>query len=82
MQNGRKQSPEETALKRAVHHPKRLEILGVLAGSKTGIDEAELVETLGESPSKVRYHLSVLQSADLVEDPARETPGRYVVVYP
>ena len=82
MQNGSKQPAGETALKRAVRHPKRLEILGVLAGSKTGIDEAELVEALGESPSKMRYHLSVLQSANLVEDPAQETCGRYVVVYP
>jgi len=60
------QRDEDTALKRAVRHPRRLQILGFLAGSEAGRDESDLAEALGEPPARLRYHLKVLQSADLV----------------
>ncbi|HXR31517.1 MAG TPA: helix-turn-helix domain-containing protein [Solirubrobacterales bacterium] len=82
MRNGNKQPPEDTALKRAVCHPKRLELLGYLVGNKTGMEEVELVEALGLAPPLVKYHLRVLQSADLVahvEDSEPGATGGYVV---
>ncbi len=84
MQSASKQPPNDTALKRAVRHPKRLELLGYLAGKQGGMEEDELAEALGLTPPLVKYHLGVLQSADLVahaEDVAQETPDCYVVSY-
>jgi len=84
MQGESKQfSQEDIALKRAVGHPKRLELLGCLARSKTGMEEAELSEALGLTPSLVTYHLGILRSADLVahvEDAKPGTPLRYVAL--
>ena len=80
MRNGSKQPPDDTALKRAVRHPKRLEMLGYLAGQEGGTEEDELADVLGLTPPLVKYHLGVLQSADLVahvED--GETAERYAV---
>lgn len=82
MRNGSKQPPNDTALKQAVRHPKRLELLGYLAGNKTGMEEVELAEVLGLTPPLVKYHLRVLQSADLVAHLEDSEPGRtnrYVV---
>jgi DNA-binding transcriptional ArsR family regulator len=76
-------SSQDTALKQAVSHPKRLEMLGYLAGEKTGIDEVELTEALDLNPPLVKYHLRVLQSADLVAPVEDSEPGaidRYAVV--
>ena len=76
-------SSQDTALKRAVSHPKRLEMLGYLAGKKTGIDRVGLAEALGLNLSLVKYHLGVLCSADMVayvEGPEPGTIDRYVVV--
>jgi DNA-binding transcriptional ArsR family regulator len=79
---GKQSTHDETALNRAVRHPKRLEMLGYLAGSKTGMEEVELADALGLTPPLVKYHLGVLESADLVahvEDSAPGTTDRYVV---
>jgi DNA-binding transcriptional ArsR family regulator len=58
-------NPAEPAIKRALGHPKRLEIFGYLT-QKGAADEAELVEALDLAAPRVRYHLSVLQSAELI----------------
>jgi len=75
----------DTVFQRALRHRSRLIILGFLAGRKTGYDEVELADTLHESPSRLRYHLRVLQNADLVahvNDPAHgiARPRQYIVV--
>lgn len=62
----RQPNPTEAMLKRALSHPKRLEILGCLTKKEAGTSEEELIEALGLTPSRVRYHLAVLQSADLI----------------
>lgn len=75
MHNHSKQSrPDEFMLRRAVRHPKRLEMLGYLAGEEAGIDEVKLAEALGLNPLLVKYHLKVLRRADLVVSVDRE-PG-------
>lgn len=82
MRDDDKQSPDETALKRAVRHPKRLEMLGYLAGRKIGTGDAELASALGLSLPRTRYHLKVLQAAELIANVDDPTPGmasRYVV---
>ncbi len=57
----------DPVLERALSHPKRLEMLGYLMQKKgTVTDEAELVEALDLSTPRVKYHLLVLQSADLI----------------
>ena len=79
---GKQSSHGEIALKRAVRHPRRLELLGYLAGSKSGMEGVELAEALGLTLPLVKYHLGVLRSADLVayvEDAEPETTDRYVV---
>jgi DNA-binding transcriptional ArsR family regulator len=63
----------------ALSHPKRLEMLGYLKQQKTGADEEKLVEALGLPASRVKYHLSVLQSADLIAPVSDRDQGRYVV---
>lgn len=66
MQDPSKQpSQEELALKRALEHPKRLEIFGYLT-QEGGADEAELVAALDLTALRARYHLTVLQDAHLV----------------
>lgn len=82
MPNNSKQPSNDTALKRAVRHPKRLEMLGYLAGKENGTEEDELTEVLGLTPPLVKYHLGVLRSADLVahvEGAAHGATDRYVV---
>lgn len=79
MRNASKQPRDHTALKRAIRHPKRLEILGYLAGKKAGTDEVELAEALGLTPPLVKYHLGVLRSADLVAYNEPGTTGGDVV---
>jgi predicted ArsR family transcriptional regulator len=74
---------QDTVLKQAVSHPRRLEMLGFLAGKKTGIDEVELAEALGLNLPLVKYHLGVLCSADMVahaENSKSGTIDRYVAV--
>lgn len=66
MQGQSKQpNPSEPAIRRALGHPKRLEIFGYLT-QKGGADEAELVGTLGLTAPVVSYHLEVLRDADLI----------------
>ena len=81
MQDQSKQpKPAEPAIKRALGHPKRLEILGYLT-QKGGADEGELVEALDLSAPRLGYHLSVLGNADLIvhlEERERGAAGRYV----
>ncbi len=80
MRNDSKQSPDHTALKRAIRHPKRRKLLDYLARKKIGTEEAELAEALGLTLPLVRYHLEVLQSADLVAHVEDSEPtDRYVV---
>jgi predicted ArsR family transcriptional regulator len=84
MQGESKESSfQDTALKRAVSHPRRLEMLDLLAKKETGIDQVELAEALGLNPSLVKYHLRILCSADMVAHVEGSEPGtidRYVVV--
>jgi predicted transcriptional regulator len=58
----------EIQLKRALSHPKRTEIFGYILTqeSKAGTGEAELIEMFGLSPARLKYHLTVLHSADLI----------------
>jgi len=81
---GKQASHHETAFKRAVCHPKRLEMLGYLAaGKESGTEEDELADVLGLALPLVKYHLGVLRSAHLVthaEDAESGTTARYVVV--
>jgi DNA-binding transcriptional ArsR family regulator len=67
-------------IKRALSHPKRLEMLGYLRQKGT-VTEAELIAALDLAGPRVKYHLLVLQSASLiahVEGRERETTDRYV----
>jgi hypothetical protein len=68
MQGESKQpSPKDPVLERALSHPKRLAMLGYLMEKKgTGTDEEELVEALSLFAPRVKYHLLVLQNADLI----------------
>jgi len=77
MQGESKQPQTDSALKQALSHPRRLEMLGYLAQKKgTGTDEAELVEALDLSASRVRYHLLVLSSAGLIAHLEGREQGR------
>ena len=73
-------SSGEPALRRAVRHPKRLAILGYLAEKRGAIDEIGLADAIGSSLPLVKYHLKVLQSADLVVSVDRDpgASGRYI----
>lgn len=53
-------------LKRALSHPKRLEILGYLAQKRDGTSEGELADALGLTVSLTLYHLRVLHDTDLI----------------
>ncbi len=67
--------------KRAISHPKRREILDYLT-EKRGTDEAEMVEALGFTTATVKYHLGVLQDANLVvqvEGGEQGDDGRFYV---
>jgi DNA-binding transcriptional ArsR family regulator len=78
---GKQPSHHETALKRAVCHPKRLAMLGYLAGKESGTEEDELADVLGLTPPLVKYHLGVLRSANLVanvEESVRGAADRYI----
>jgi DNA-binding transcriptional ArsR family regulator len=81
MRNHSKQpTSDEPALRQAVRHPKRLEILGYLAEKRVGVDETVLANALDLSLLLVKYHLRILQSADLVVSVDRD-PGaseRYI----
>jgi DNA-binding transcriptional ArsR family regulator len=66
MRDESKQPPTDSVVKRALSHPKRLEMLGYLRQKGTGTDEAELVTALDLTAPRVKYHLSVLRSAGLI----------------
>lgn len=65
----------DTALLKALAHPLRARILGVLriAGPSTA---TRLAERLGESSGLTSYHLRMLASAGLVEDDPERGSGR------
>ena len=78
-EQGKQPNQAEPALKRALGHPRRLEILGYLT-QKGGAEEAELVEALDLTAPRAKYHLSVLHDADLiaqVEGGDQGRPGAY-----
>jgi DNA-binding transcriptional ArsR family regulator len=76
---GKQSNPSGSALKRALSHPRRLEILDCLMQKKgVGTDEADLAEALDLSAPRVRYHLSVLQSADLISLVSDQEQDRYI----
>jgi DNA-binding transcriptional ArsR family regulator len=76
---GKQPSPKDPVLERALSHPKRLAMLGYLMEQRgTGTDEEELVEALDLSPPRVKYHLLVLQSADLIAHVDDLEQGRYI----
>jgi DNA-binding transcriptional ArsR family regulator len=62
---GKQPNQAEAALRRALGHPKRLEICGFLT-REGGADEAELAEALSLTAPVVSYHLTVLRDADLI----------------
>jgi DNA-binding transcriptional ArsR family regulator len=67
MRDEDKHPQADPVLEQALSHPKRQKRLGYLMQKrKTGTDEAELIEALNLSASRVKYHLSVLQGADLI----------------
>lgn len=75
---------KDTALQRAIRHPKRLKILGLLAEEKSGVEEDELAEALDLPLPGMRYHLKILQSADLVahiEGSVHGAADRYIAVH-
>ncbi len=75
-------SHDEPALRQAVRHPKRLQILGYLTEKRAGVDESGLADALGSSHLLVRYHLKILQSAGLVahaKGPQSSAAERYVI---
>jgi DNA-binding transcriptional ArsR family regulator len=79
MQGEGKQPQADPVLEQALSHPKRLEILGYLVQKKgTGTDEAELVEALDLSAPRVKYHLLILQNADLIAHVDDLAQGRYI----
>jgi len=55
-------------LKRALSHPKRVEILDYLTRKGDGVRtrRTELARVLGLSAVEVKYHLRVLDDADLI----------------
>jgi len=80
--HGKQSSHDEPALRQAVRHPKRLQILGYLTEKRAGVDESGLADALGSSRLLVRYHLEILQSAGLVartKGPQPSAAERYVV---
>jgi DNA-binding transcriptional ArsR family regulator len=67
--------------KRALSHPKRREILDYLT-ERGGAGEAELIEALGLTAVRVKYHLGVMRDAGLVvhvEGSERDDAGRFYV---
>lgn len=77
----------DALIRRALAHPKRMEILSYLMqnGNGEGINEAELADSLSLAMTGVGYHLKVLQDADLiahVDDQGQGTDERYVATAP
>ena len=60
--------PTGLLLEQALSHPKRVEILDYLTrkGNRTGTRRTELARVLGLSAAEVKYHLKVLDGADLI----------------
>ncbi len=81
MQGHSKQpDPPDPAIRRALGHPTRLEILGYLT-EKGGADEAALVEALDLVAPRARYHLAILRDAALIARVASGDPGRSGSMY-
>jgi DNA-binding transcriptional ArsR family regulator len=86
MQNqAKKINAEAAALKRALCHPRRLEILSFLIRRHGGAEAGSLAEELDLTLAQATYHLKVLEGAALVADAdslGQGTTNRYVVVAP
>lgn len=75
---------ENPPLKRALEHPRRVEIFLFLADRSDGraTSEQELVEAFGMGIRLVEYHLKVLQDADLIANVAdRQAVGPVAPCY-
>ena len=79
----------DVQIKRALAHPRRLEIFGYLVqkmgAGEQGAGEFELAVDLGMASAKVKYHLTVLRDADLIshtDDFIPGVPDRYMAVVP
>jgi DNA-binding transcriptional ArsR family regulator len=79
----------DVQIKRALAHPRRLEIFGYLVqkmgAGERGASEFELAVALGMAGAKVKYHLTVLRDADLIshtDDFIPGAPDRYMAVVP
>lgn len=77
----------DALIRRALAHPKRTEILCYLIqhGDGEGAEETELADSLGLALAGVKYHLRVLQDADLIAHADDQGPGtdeRYVATAP
>jgi DNA-binding transcriptional ArsR family regulator len=84
MGNQDNECSEGTMLRGALGHPKRLEILLFLLAQKSG-DEIELTKALEDTLPRIKYHLEVLRSADMVAHVAESTQrraDRYVAAHP
>lgn len=78
-----KTKEKETALKRALFHPYRIEIFTLLR--KQGGTEAYLVDELELTAAQIAYHLKVLEDANLVADadsPEQGSADRYLIATP
>jgi predicted ArsR family transcriptional regulator len=70
--------------RRALAHPRRTEILCYLIQHGDG-EETELADSLGLALAVARYHLRVLNDADLIAHADGQGPGtdeRYVATAP
>ena len=65
--------------KQALSHPERFEMLAHITQKGAGADAPELARALGLTRAKAKYHLLVLDKADLIAE-TDEAAGRYVAV--
>jgi DNA-binding transcriptional ArsR family regulator len=73
-----KGKPTNSALRQALSHPRRIEILVYLTKKGTGTDEAELAEAFDLPVPRVKYHLLVLQGANWITPADDLEQGRYI----
>jgi predicted ArsR family transcriptional regulator len=73
------EQPTGPLVKQALSHPERFDMFDCIGRRDAGMDEGELAGVLGLTRAKVKYHLTVLCNADLIE-PSDLTPDRYVAV--
>lgn len=68
----------DAKIQMALSHPRRTEIFGRLTQQKDGTSEDELAAEFGMSVPLVMYHLTVLQSAELVTQIEDSEQSAYV----